>query len=237
LNRQHRWYGSPAQTETGLAEKDRSQMHMTERAIPIASKSPWQIFLGAWRGDASFRGFFEFSVIGAVVLCFLHGLNLHSLNFMAPNLSVPAPRAADPAVQSNRPNSWTLPTIKEVMFDENYFSERSEPLRAKLTAATGAIKTGDTGRVDSLLANTDADDPSVQLIRGTIAVASSDPRLHAKGVELLKQSALQGDTCAKSVLGVVLLVGRDGHPFRRRERRQLLALARIADRVGEILPG
>jgi hypothetical protein len=36
---------------------------------------------------------------------------------------------------------------------------------------------------------------------------------------------------------IVLLVGRDGHPFRRRERRQLLALARIADRVGEILPG
>ncbi len=36
---------------------------------------------------------------------------------------------------------------------------------------------------------------------------------------------------------LVLLVGRDGHPFRRRERRQLLALARIADRVGEILPG
>lgn len=36
---------------------------------------------------------------------------------------------------------------------------------------------------------------------------------------------------------IVLLVGRDGHPFRRRERRQLIALARIADRVGEILPG
>jgi len=34
----------------------------------------------------------------------------------------------------------------------------------------------------------------------------------------------------------VLLVGRDGHPFRRRERRQLLALARIADRVETILP-
>src|SRR5256885_526901 len=35
--------------------------------------------------------------------------------------------------------------------------------------------------------------------------------------------------------GTVLLVGRDGHPFRRRERRQLLALARIADRVASIL--
>jgi hypothetical protein len=31
---------------------------------------------------------------------------------------------------------------------------------------------------------------------------------------------------------VVLLVGREGHPFRRRERRQLIALARIADRLG-----
>jgi hypothetical protein len=35
----------------------------------------------------------------------------------------------------------------------------------------------------------------------------------------------------------VLLVGRDGHPFRRRERRQLLALVRIAERVETILPG
>jgi hypothetical protein len=33
----------------------------------------------------------------------------------------------------------------------------------------------------------------------------------------------------------VLFVGREGHPFRRRERRQLLALARIADRLGVIL--
>jgi hypothetical protein len=35
--------------------------------------------------------------------------------------------------------------------------------------------------------------------------------------------------------GKVLLVGRDGHPFRKRERRQLLALARIADRVAAML--
>ncbi len=32
-----------------------------------------------------------------------------------------------------------------------------------------------------------------------------------------------------------LLVGRDGHPFRRRERAQLLALARIADRAWSLL--
>jgi hypothetical protein len=36
-------------------------------------------------------------------------------------------------------------------------------------------------------------------------------------------------------LGGLLLVGRDGHPFRRRERQQLLALARVADRVATLL--
>ncbi|MGQ0803658.1 MAG: hypothetical protein ACT4PI_07340 [Actinomycetota bacterium] len=35
----------------------------------------------------------------------------------------------------------------------------------------------------------------------------------------------------------LLLVGRDGHPLRRRERAQLLALARIADRAWELLEG
>ncbi len=37
--------------------------------------------------------------------------------------------------------------------------------------------------------------------------------------------------------GVTLLVGRDGHPFRRRERAQLLALAGIADRAWTMLEG
>ncbi|MEX1006286.1 MAG: hypothetical protein WD271_00395 [Acidimicrobiia bacterium] len=37
--------------------------------------------------------------------------------------------------------------------------------------------------------------------------------------------------------GVTLLVGRDGHPFRRRERAQLLALAGIADRAWTMLDG
>jgi hypothetical protein len=36
-------------------------------------------------------------------------------------------------------------------------------------------------------------------------------------------------------LGALLLVGRDGHPFRRRERQQLLALARIADRLATLM--
>jgi TPR repeat protein len=187
---------------------------MTQPAnLPIASKSPWQVFSGAWRSDPNFRGFFEFGVIGAVVLCFLHGLNLDSLNLIGLNSSVPASRVApanDPAAQSSHLNGWRLPTVKDVMFDERYFAGRSEPLRSKLIAATAAIKIGDTGRVDSLLSGTDADDPSVQLVRGTASVTSPDPRVYTNGVGLLTQSASHGDTSAKAVLGVVLLVGRGG---------------------------
>lgn len=189
-------------------------MRITRPAnLPIASKSPWQVFLGAWRSDPNFRGFFEFGVIGAVALCFLHGLNLHSLNLIGLNSSVPASPVApatDPAAQSSRLNGWRLPTVKDVMFDERYFAGRPERLRSKLIAATAAIKAGDTGRADSLLSGTDPDDPSVQLVRGTASIVSPDPRVYANGFELLKQSASHGDTSAMSVLGVVLLVGRGG---------------------------
>jgi peptidoglycan/xylan/chitin deacetylase (PgdA/CDA1 family) len=48
---------------------------------------------------------------------------------------------------------------------------------------------------------------------------------------MLEQLSKQGYRCVIPEP----FVGREGHPFRRRERRQLLALARIADRLGVIL--
>jgi hypothetical protein len=37
------------------------------------------------------------------------------------------------------------------------------------------------------------------------------------------------------LIAALLLVGREGHPFRRRERQQLLALARVADRLATLM--
>jgi hypothetical protein len=88
------------------------------------------------------------------------------------------------------------------------------------------------------------------LLQGDKAVASAGPLVPDPSV----LEALAAGTAASPIVAagesgpddlavaplptgdVVLLVGRDGHPFRRRERRQLIALARIADRVGTILP-
>jgi TPR repeat protein len=191
---------------------------MNQHAIlPTASKSPWRVFSTAWSGDPNFRGFFEFGLIGAFVVCFLHGLNLNIPGFAGLNPNPSASRVAlatspaiNPVAPSSQPNSLKLPMVKDVMFDETYFAGRSEPLRSKLLAATAAIRAGETDRIDGLLEGTEPNDPSVQLVRGTAAVASPDPRVYANGVELLKRSASRGDIHAKSVLGVVLLVGRAG---------------------------
>src|SRR5438034_11373586 len=89
------------------------------------------------------------------------------------------------------------------------------------------------------------------MLRGDVALATSGEQV--PGASVLE--ALAAGTAASPVVAagdagpddlavapfpkgdLVLLVGRDGHPFRRRERRQPLALAPIADRGGTILSG
>lgn len=72
--------------------------------------------------------------------------------------------------------------------------------------------------------------PSSELLAALVAGTAASPRVAdgTTGPEDLAVAALpRHDT--------TLLVGRDGHPFRRRERAQLVALARIADRAWELL--
>ncbi len=73
-----------------------------------------------------------------------------------------------------------------------------------------------------------APDPSVLEALATGTGASPAVAAGDAGPEDLAVAPLPA-SCA------VLLIGRDGHPFRRRERHQLLALARIADRAASML--
>ncbi len=87
-------------------------------------------------------------------------------------------------------------------------------------------------RGNEALASSGADVPDPSVLEAFAAGTAASPIVAAgdAGPDDLAVAPLPTDD-------VVLLVGRDGHPFRRRERRQLLALARISDRVGTILPG
>jgi hypothetical protein len=72
--------------------------------------------------------------------------------------------------------------------------------------------------------------PAPELLAALVAGTNASPRVvdGTTGPEDLAVAALPRH-------GATLLIGREGHPFRRRERAQLLALARIADRAWDLL--
>ena len=105
-----------------------------------------------------------------------------------------------------------MPMVRDVMFSEASFAAVAEPLRSKLVAATAAINTNDLESVDGLLEGADPDDASVQLVRGTAAVGSSDWGDFAKGVEWLKKSAANDNASAMAILGVALMAAGTAPP-------------------------
>lgn len=96
----------------------------------------------------------------------------------------------------------------------------TERVVGEFHADWSALLTGDT-----LLAGAGdrAPDPAALVVLAAGANASPAVAAGEAGPDDLAVAPLPG-------LGATLLAGRDGHPFRLRERRQLRALARIADR-------
>ena len=102
-----------------------------------------------------------------------------------------------------------------------------DSVREEFAADWAAVLRGDTA-----LATSGARVPDPSVLEALAAGTAASPSVAAGDTgpdDLAVAPFPAGD--------VFLLVGRDGHPFRRRERRQLLVLARIADRVGTIMSG
>ena len=83
---------------------------------------------------------------------------------------------------------------------------------------------------DQVAAGAGDDLPATEFLTALAAGIAASPRVvdGTTGPDDLLVAALPGHEAT-------ILIGRDGHPFRRRERVQLLALARIADRAWELL--
>jgi len=100
-----------------------------------------------------------------------------------------------------------------------------EQIRAEFLADWSALMS--FGRV---LASSGAQVPAPSVLEALDSGTSASP--------LVARGTTGPDDLAVAPLGChrgTLLVGRDGHPFRRRERAQLLALAGIADRAWTML--
>jgi len=92
--------------------------------------------------------------------------------------------------------------------------------------ADWSVVLGDT----DVLAAIGTDIPNSSVLQALAAGTTASPAVAAgeAGPDDLAIAPLEA-------IGAILLVGRDGHPFRRRERQQLLALARIADRIATLV--
>jgi hypothetical protein len=109
-----------------------------------------------------------------------------------------------------------------------------DDLASRLTTRVHAEFNADWAAVlrESALVATAGDQvPGPSVLHALASGVSASPAVAAgdSGPDDLAVAPLAGH-------GSFLLVGRVGHPFRRRERRQLLALARIADRLSAMLP-
>lgn len=102
-----------------------------------------------------------------------------------------------------------------------------ESVRSEFTADWAALLQG-----DSLLGSSGDGLPGLSVLHALATGTAASPAVAsgAAGPDDLAVAPL-------ARLDAWLLVGRDGHPFRLRERQQLLALARIADRFGTLVGG
>jgi hypothetical protein len=102
----------------------------------------------------------------------------------------------------------------------------TERVRSEFSADWAAVL-----RKSTLVAASGEDVPDPSMLHAFASGTSASPAVAAgeSGPDDLAVAPLDER-------GAFLLVGRVGHPFRRRERRQLLALARVADRLGTMMP-
>ena len=168
--------------------------------------------LTLWLEGGSFRNFVEFALIGAVVLTFLHGLNLDLSPvwnlFTSPRGQISEQQSPASIAETKLP---ITPHLDELIFDEAYFASVDEPLRTHLVDASRAYAAHD---YDRMLADVDADDSNdarVLLVRGTAMVKSSDHGTFIRGLELLHTAGERGEAKAIGILGVLRLVGFVGY--------------------------
>jgi hypothetical protein len=100
-----------------------------------------------------------------------------------------------------------------------------EQTRTEFAADWSALLVG-----DAVPASAGTDTPDASVLVALVAGTSASPRVAdgTTGPDDLAVAALP-------VHDAALLIGRDGRPFRRRERAQLVALAGIADRAWTLL--
>jgi TPR repeat protein len=190
---------------------DQSHILRSER------KSAFRLILDLYATSATFRGFSEFAVIGAIVLLFVHGLQSFSMIGNAARTAVTPPKLTDHDIKTPgdfaklaRRDSSMMPKLSDLGLDEQYFSADPEPQRTMLTEAWRAYRSKNSHKALELLGAAGSDDPHVLLVRGLALMAQPDGATLRSGVLNVQQAADKGDGKSMAVLAVLHIIGVPG---------------------------
>jgi hypothetical protein len=190
---------------------DQSHILRSER------KSAFRLLLDLYATNATFRGFSEFAVIGAIVLLFIHGLQSFSMIGNAARTAVTPPKLTDQDIRTPgdiaklaRRDSSMMPKLSDLGLDEQYFAGDPEPQRTMLTEAWRAYRSKNSHKALELLGAAASDDPHVLLVRGLALMAQPDGATLRSGVLNVQQAADKGDGKSMAVLAVLHIVGVPG---------------------------
>jgi len=190
-----------------------SQFHILQGE----KKSAFRLLLDLYTTSATFRGFCEFAVIGAIVLTFIHGLQPLSMIGNAARSAVTPPKLTDQDIKTQgdiaklaRRDSSMMPQLGDLGLDERYFAGDPEPMKSVLTEAWRVYRAKDSRKALELLAMAGSDDSHVLLVRGLALMAQPDSATLRSGVLALEQAAGKGDVKSMAVLAVLHIVGVPG---------------------------
>jgi TPR repeat protein len=180
-------------------------------------KSAFRLLLHLYAANATFRGFCEFAVIGAIVLMFIHGLQSFSILGNGARIAVTPPKLTEQDVRTPadiarlaRRDSSMMPQLGDLGLDEHYFASDPEPQRTMLTEAWRAYRSKNSHKALELLGAAGPDDPHVLLIRGLALMGQPDAATLRSGVLSLEQAAGKGDVKSMAVLAVLHIIGVPG---------------------------
>ena len=150
-------------------------------------KSAFRVLLDLYMTNATFRGFCEFAVIGAIVLSFIHGLQSFAAIGNAARTAVTQPKLTDQDIKTQgditklaRRDSSMMPQLADLGLDERYFAGDAEPQRAVLMEAWRAYRGKNSLKALELLETAGSDDPHVLLIRGLAMQLGGEARISVR---------------------------------------------------------
>ncbi len=198
-------------------------------------RSPWVVALDLYKAGGSFWGFFEFAVIGAIVLAFLPGGGMggFATSWMrgdqkSSGATTVAPSAPNPPATFAKPHIPLAPRIADVKIEPSYFDNVAEPLRTQLRTALRAYYRRDPAAASQALAGADPEDPHALLIRGINLLSIQGTASVHGGLSLLERAADKGEPRAMAVLGVLKVSGLPGVGRDTAGGRELLSRAAAA---------